>query len=87
MQHNKDKTTDSRPSATASSAVSISTTNHEQHQLHHPSHRTLKHKQILKGTEICSRFDQMSGHSLPKRMTTGKFVYLGPSDTTPDSPL
>lgn len=58
--------------------------------LRHPNHRShcaLSPKQILNGTDLCSRFDQMSGQGLPKRMTTGKFVYLGPTNDLPDSPL
>jgi len=87
MQHQKDKYSNSRPSATASSAVSISGSDEPRKHLHHPSHPTLKHRQILKGDEICSRFDQVSGKRPPKRLTTGKFVYLGHSDKTPESPL
>ncbi len=85
MQHQDDKKIASRPNATASSAVSISAKQNNQKQLRHQSHRS--HRQILRGDEICSRFDQISGQNLPKRMTTGKFVYLGPSDKTLDSPL
>jgi len=87
MQHRDDKNIDSRPSATAPSAFSFSSAAEPRKHRHHPSHPTLKHRKILRGEEICARFDQVSGQSLPKRMTTGKFVYLGPSDTTLDSPL
>ena len=56
------------------------------HSNHHCQH-SLMPKQLLHGADICSRFEQVCGKGVPKRMTTGKFVYLGPIDRLPDSPL
>ena len=56
------------------------------HSNHHCRH-SLTPKQLLHGADICSRFEQVCGKGAPKRMTTGKFVYLGPSDRLPDNPL
>jgi hypothetical protein len=97
MQHQDDTNKRSRPSTTAPSAVSISSrtqntqdtrTNPIDHvSVNHHCRHTLMPKQLLNSEELCSRFEQISGKGMPKRMTTGKFVYLGPTDRLPDSPL
>ena len=87
MQHQNDKADRSRQSTQAPPAVSVSKPLDEHCQTNHRSRNAFTPKQLLNGGEICSRFDQVSGQGLPKRMTTGKFVYLGPTDKTPDSPL
>lgn len=55
--------------------------------VNHRSRNTPMPRQLLDGTEICSRFEEVIGKRMPKRMTTGKFVYLGPTDRLPDCPL
>lgn len=87
MQQQDDQVKRSRQSTPAPSAVSVSSPDKNQHQSNHRCRRTQMPKQILNGADLCSRFDQISGQGLPKRMTTGKFVYLGPTDQLPDSPL
>lgn len=87
MQHQNEKTNNSRPSRQTPSTVSVSGQEEKQHPANHRTHRALMPKQLLNGADLCSRFDQMTGQGLPKRMTTGKFVYLGPIDRLPDSPL
>jgi len=59
----------------------------DQLRVNHRCQHDLTPKQLLSGAVICSRFEQISGRRLPKRMTTGKFVYLGPPNRLPDSPL
>ncbi len=87
MSHQKEKTDRSRQSTQAPPAVSVSSPAGEHRQTNHPCRTALTPKKILNGEEICSRFDQVSGRGLPKRMTTGKFVYLGPANRLPDSPF
>lgn len=87
MQQKKEQTDLSRQSNQSPSAVSVSEQNGKLHQNNHRGHHSQTPKQILNGADLCARFDQISGQGLPKRMTTGKFVYLGPTDRLPDSPL
>jgi hypothetical protein len=87
MRQQDEQTNNSRQSTQAPAAVSDSSPIKNQHHPNHRSHHALSPKRILNGTDLCSRFDQISGQGLPKRMTTGKFVYLGPTDHLPDSPL
>lgn len=97
MQQDDNPKTNSRPCNEAQSAVSISAPversqdpmspplNHV--RVNHRSRNIPMPKQLLDCADICSRFEKMSGKGIPKRMTTGKFVYLGPTDRLPDSPL
>lgn len=97
MRQPEDHIKNSRPSATAPPAVSnlapIERTQDtlsapiDHMRVNHRSRHILMPKQLLDGTDICSRFEQMSGKRMPKRMTTGKFIYLGPTDRLPDGPL
>ena len=87
MQQQDEKNTNGRQSCKAPAAVSVLDPRGEQRHSQHRCRGFLTPKKFLTGSEICSRFDQVSGQGLPKRMTTGKFVYLGPTQDLPDSPL
>lgn len=79
-----DKITDSSPSALLSNPSVLKT---GQQKANYRFRDALIPKRIMSGEEICSRFEQVSGKQIPKRMTTGKFVYIGPTDKLPDSPF
>lgn len=97
MPLKNEPTNNSRPSAPAPSAVAISSPNQQsdenlaapidQLKINRRSQYIPMPKQLLNCAEIRSRFEQISGKGMPKRMTTGKFVYLGPTIPPPDNPL
>ncbi|WP_369682058.1 hypothetical protein [Malonomonas rubra] len=97
MQLDQKQILNSRLSCTARMAVSISTPKErskddmppplEHGSVNHRSRNIPMPKQLLDGADICSRFEKVSGKGMPKRMTTGKFVYLGSTNLLPDYPL
>lgn len=94
MQHKKDETNQKNIKQHLTKMCSDSLHNKtdltaikRQQKANCSNQHTLLPKQVLSGSEICSRFEQINGRQMPKRMTTGKFVYLGPTDQLPDSPI
>lgn len=97
MRHQDEKTNHSRPSQPAPPAVSVSNPVEraqdalpapiDHMRVNHRCRHVLMPKQLLNGADICSRFEQVSGKRMTKRMTAGKFIDPGPTDRLPDGPL
>ena len=91
------KTDHSRPSQSAPPAVSVSGRVEQTQDAPPAPTDQLRVKQrcrhvplpgqLLNSTDICSRFEQVSGKRTSKRMTAGKLTDPGPTDHLPDDPL